>query len=84
MRPADVRRWLEARLFRPFRLYLTNGIAFEIRHPTQATVTGSTVQIDILPPGGQPGSQPGYAVEVSLVHITHLEPITISLSPSSN
>ena len=80
MRAADVRNWLDTRFFRPFRIYLTNGHAFDIRHPTQVSIGSSTATIqtasaDILP---------APEVEVSLVHITHLEPISPSTSPSSN
>jgi hypothetical protein len=63
-------------------MHLPNGVSFEIRHPDQAVVSGSTVLI-ALPLAGAEANGGGNA-EVSLVHITHLETIPVSQAPSSN
>ena len=45
MRPNDLIDHLRRRPFRRFRLVLTDGRAFEVRHPELAMVGGSTVSI---------------------------------------
>lgn len=75
MRPDEIRRWLQEQPFEPFRLHLTNGKSFEIRHPDQATVGRSTVIVPYSRARGGQHSYPKRDVTVALIHVTHLEPI---------
>jgi hypothetical protein len=80
MRADDVRKWLTGRQFRPFRIYSTNGRRFDIGDASQVSIGGTTALISTTSLTGSLGPE----VEVSLVHITHLEPIAPDKSPSSN
>ena len=68
MRPDDLREQLERRPFEPFRVYLSNGVFFDIRKPHMASVMRSTLHI-ALP---LEGDKQRFAV-VALVHIVWLE-----------
>lgn len=83
MRPEDIRRWLQLEPFQRFRVHLTNGISFEVRHPEQATVGRSTVIITVPPsiPRGFPEER---HITVALLPITHLEPVGPPVPPSIN
>ena len=75
MRPDDIREWLMQRPFQPFRLHLTNGTSFDVRHPDQARIGRSTLVIGMSPPASEAALQTERDVMVALIHITHLEPI---------
>ncbi len=49
MRPDDIRTLLEQRPFQTFRLHLTHGTIFELKHPDMAVVGRSTVTVAIPP-----------------------------------
>jgi len=73
MRPEDVREHLETRPFEPFRLFLSDGKTFDIRHPDLCIVSRSAVYIGIPDP-----KTPGVALRVAhctLIHITRIEPL---------
>lgn len=84
MGPDEVRAWLGQRPFRPFRLHLTNGVTFDIRHPDQAVVGRRTVVLSRPVAASQSGADVERDVEIALLHITHLEPIPSPPPPSSN
>lgn len=84
MRPDDVRRWLQARKFRPFRMHLSNSTSFDIQHPLQASVTRSTVWVEVPVAPGEEGTDLMRSVSVALLHITHLEPLPPTGTPSSD
>jgi hypothetical protein len=71
MRPDDVRQWLQIRPFEPFRIHLTNGVTFDIRHPDQATVGPSAVTL--AQPASEALTQRTWTI--ALLHITHIEPL---------
>lgn len=70
---------LRTRPFQPFRIYVSDGATFVIRHPDLVLVTPTAAVV-----GAPVGDQPGPAVErfniVDLAHITRLEPIQIAAS----
>ena len=71
MRPEELRGLLRRRPFVPIRLYLTDGMTYDVRHPEMAILTRSTVNIGLEE---QEGS--GIADEMvycSLVHIVRVE-----------
>jgi hypothetical protein len=73
MRPEDVRGLLQRRPFQPFRITLTDGRVYEVRHPELALVGRSTVVIG-LPAPGDPEPVYDRFVWVSLMHIMQMEP----------
>jgi hypothetical protein len=81
MRPDTLQGWLREVPFRPFRLHLTSGVAFDIRHPDQAIVHRDRLA---LTPAGPASVGPQRIVNVSLLHIIYIETIPITPSPSAN
>jgi hypothetical protein len=76
MRVQELRDILGRRPFRPFRVVLTDGAAFEVRHPDLCMIGVGSVVIG-LPPASQPaGAEPVYerTVIVDWSHITCIEP----------
>jgi hypothetical protein len=73
VRPEDVRDFLQHKPFQPFRLTLTDGRVYEVRHPELAMVGRSTVAIG-LPAANDPQPVFDRLVTVSLLHIMHIEP----------
>ena len=74
MRPQDILDLLHRKPFEPFRLYLSDGAVFEVRHPELAMVGRSTVLVGIHAPG-TPDPVFDRFVNCSLMHITRTEPI---------
>jgi len=74
MCPQDIREFLRDEPFKPFRLTLTDGRSYDIRHPELAMVGRSTVAIGV-PAGDE--AEPIYdrLITVSLLHIMQAEPI---------
>ena len=50
MRPEDIREFLQKKPFQPFRLTLTDGRTYEVRHPEMAMVGRSAVAIGLPAP----------------------------------
>ena len=81
MRPEQLRDLLRRRPFVPIRLHLSDGTTYDIRHPEQALLTRSTVEVGLEE---QPGS--GIADQVmycSLLHIVRVENLPVSATPSN-
>lgn len=74
MRPEDIRQFLQRRPFQPFRLTLTDGRTYEVRHPELAMIGRSTVAVG-LPTPGDPEPVYDRLVTVSRLHIMQLEPL---------
>jgi hypothetical protein len=73
MRPEDIRELLQHKPFQPFRLTLTDGRMYEVRHPEMAMVGRSAVAIG-LPASNDPTPIYDRLVTVSLLHIMQIEP----------
>jgi hypothetical protein len=82
MRSKDLIDYLHRRPFRRFRLVLTDGRAFEVRHPELALVGGSTVSIALAQPR-DPEPLHDRLVTVPLVEILRVEPAESSPAPSA-
>ncbi len=82
MRPQDILKYLQRTPFQPFRLCLSDGRLFEIRHPEMAMVGRSAVISGIPDPKEE---EPIYerSFDCSIMHITSLEPIE-GRSPRKN
>ncbi len=74
MRPDDVLQLLRARPFQPFRISLSDGQEYEVRHPEMAMVLRSTVLVGIPGPRG-PDGPIERVVTCALMHITRMQPL---------
>lgn len=72
MRPDDLLELLRAAPFEPFRIHLSDGAVFEIRHPDMAIVQRSKVTIAVPGPK-RPDGPAERTVNCALVHITRTE-----------
>ena len=85
MRLDDIRQLTRAQPFRPFRVFLTNGETYDIRHPDLILATLGAAHIAAPDPAG-PADQPGSVRIVSLVHIVKIEflPGAATSQPGTN
>ncbi len=81
MAPNELRDALRQSPFEPFRLVMTDGVAFDIRHQDLLMVGLRTATVGLT---GQPG-QLFYerTVKVDLLHVVRIEPLA-SANPSSS
>jgi hypothetical protein len=79
MRPDDIRNFLDKRPFQPFRITLTDGRSYEVRHPELVMIGRSSIVIG-LPAAEE--SEPVFDrfVTVSLIHIMQIEPVELQKS----
>ena len=78
MKPDDVLQLLRRRPFEPFRIHVSDGSTFEIRHPDLAIVERSKVIIGVPGPQGLDGPVER-SIFCALIHITRLEPLDGSI-----
>jgi len=81
MAPEELRDVLKRHPFRPFRLVMTDGIGFEVRHPDLLWVGQRSAMVGLT---GQPG-QTFYerSVQVDLLHVIRIEPLEGAATPSN-
>jgi hypothetical protein len=79
-RPEDIREFLQHKPFQPFRLTLTDGRTYDVRHPEMAMVGRSAVAIG-LPAKNDPRPVFDRLVTVSLLHIMQVEPSEMQGTP---
>ncbi|MEN6449725.1 MAG: hypothetical protein ABFC96_04460 [Thermoguttaceae bacterium] len=74
MRPEDFRAYLKKTPFQPFRITLTDGRTYEVKHPELAMVGRTSVLIGMA---ASDESEPVYDrfVTISLLHIMQMEPL---------
>jgi hypothetical protein len=74
MPPEDLAQFLDREPFQRFRICLTDGTLFDIRHPEMVLLGRRSAVIGIT--NGE-GPRPMYEryVNISLLHITRLEPL---------
>jgi hypothetical protein len=81
MREHELMEVLRARPFHPFRMFVSDGAAYVVRHPDLVLVTPTSAIV-----GAPRADQPGPAIErfniVDLSHITRLEQIESATSES--
>ena len=78
MRRDDLIEALRASPFRPFRLYVSDGSKFDIRHPEMLIVARHSVVIGILDSGANGSSEETYPrierfTTLDLLHVTQME-----------
>ena len=74
MNPDEVLAYLRRQPFEPFRIHLTDGTIYEVRHPDQCIVTRTAVHVAISK------TNLAYAQGVAayaLLHINRIEPASI-------
>ena len=74
MRPEDILQLLRSRPFQPFRMYMSDGSIFDIRHPELAIVERSKIVLGVPGESG-PDGPVERTVFCALVHIVRAEPI---------
>jgi len=82
MRPEDLRDHLHRRPFQRFRLILTDGRTYEVRHPELAIVGRSTVAIGLARPG-EPEPVTDRLVTIPLVEVMRVESAGSTPAPSA-
>lgn len=82
MTPEELRYSLRRQPFEPFRLVMTDGTGYEIRHPDLLWAGKRSVMVGLT---GQPG-RTFYerTVKVDLLHVIRLEPLEAAPSPPQN
>jgi hypothetical protein len=75
MRPDDLYDLLHQQPFQPFRIHLSNGKTYDVRHPDLAMVGESTMIIGTPAANRRRPTFSDYAV-VALIHINHVEPLS--------
>ena len=82
MGPNELVEWLQREPFQPFRFYVLELTAFEVRHP-EFVILG-TRSLDLHRPAAHlpPGTTP-HVITIALIHITRVEPLFVPASPSS-
>jgi hypothetical protein len=75
MSPEELRDSLRQQPFEPFRIVLTDGVGYDIRHPDLLWVGQRTAYVGLT---GEPG-QTFFerAVKLDLLHISRVEPLTV-------
>ena len=74
MSPQDLLTFLSRRPFEPFRLWLSDGTLYEIRHPELLMVGRTSAVIGVSDEARQPPIYDRYST-VALSHIVRMEPI---------
>jgi len=82
MSPLELRDTLRQQPFEPFRIVLTDGMQYDIRHPDLLWVGQNTAYVGLT---GQP-AQTFFerSVKVDLLHVIRIEPLDgVSVSPGN-
>ena len=74
------RELLSQRPFRPFRLVMSSGLTYEVRHPEMAMLTRTDILIGV---GESEDGVPAEFRICSLLHVATIEPISASTAPQS-
>ena len=80
MQVEDLERRLRTRPFWPFRIHLTDGVAYEVRHPEMCLLGRRTAVIGLA--ADPDATVFDRAVDVDLLHIVRVEPTDLP-SPSN-
>ena len=73
MSPQDLRDSLKTQPFEPFRMVLSDGVSYEIRHPDLVWVGQHACLVGFAKDTQSPFFE--RSVKVALVHVVRLEPI---------
>ncbi len=73
MRTSEIEKQLRQRPFLPFRLRMTDGTAFEVRHPEMLMVSRTIIAVAIHRPRAR---DPEGIVLCDPVHVIRIEPLS--------
>ena len=77
----DFREMLRQQPFQPFRLVMSSGLTYEVRHPEMAFLTRTSIHVGVDVEDGIPAE---FRI-CSLLHVTAIEPLDASApGPRSN
>jgi hypothetical protein len=82
VRPENIREFVAQRPFRPFRLTLTDGLTYDLRHPDLIMVGQGMVVVG-LPAADQTEPIFDRFAMISLLHIMQIEPLEKPTVPTS-
>ena len=74
MRSEDLREFVRREPFQPFRIHLSDGTTYEVRHPELVLVERTKALICFPAADAPPPAIERYEA-VALLHITRLEPV---------
>lgn len=74
MPPQDLLQFVRRRPFIPFRLHVSDGTVYDVRHPELLMVALATAVVGLPASGEQPPAVERYEI-VDLRHIVRLEPL---------
>ncbi|MFI5455260.1 MAG: hypothetical protein ACHRXM_07385 [Isosphaerales bacterium] len=77
MAPQDLVEAVRRRPFAPFRITLTEGSTYEVRHP-ELCMVGRRAAIVGVPVPGDPDLLFDRSVTIDLLHIVKLEPVDLT------
>jgi hypothetical protein len=83
MAPEELAHALRRRPFVPFRLTLTEGSSYDVRHP-ELCMAGRRSAVIGLAPTDDPDLLFDRSVTVDVLHIVKLEPLEPASSPHAN
>lgn len=81
MTPEELRGTLQQQPFEPFRIVLTDGVGYEIRHPDLLWVGKRTAYVGLTGKSGQTYFE--RSAKIDLLHVIRTEPIESSAPPSN-
>jgi hypothetical protein len=82
MSPHDVREFVRARPFVPFRIHTSEGRAYDVRHPDEAMVLTTRV---VLPVRTKANGDFAESLEhVALAHVVRIEEMNAEARQSTN
>ncbi|PWU13084.1 MAG: hypothetical protein C5B50_19980 [Verrucomicrobia bacterium] len=70
--PAHIRQRILAKPFKPFRIFMSDGSYHDVPHSEFAWVFGSIVFVGVPGSGGESA---GFVKELSILHVSRLEPL---------
>ncbi|HEU0011346.1 MAG TPA: hypothetical protein VFT34_16125 [Verrucomicrobiae bacterium] len=76
MTPQDISQLLERSPFVPFRLHLTNGQTFDVKHPDFVWVFRSRLELAVPAPGDRRIME--RAEHIALLHIARIEDLPVA------
>ncbi len=72
MRPDELREALREHPFAPFRIHLTNGLAYDVRHPEMALLTRHSIHVVERAKSNKPTDR---VVKCDLIHVVAIQPV---------